>query len=327
MILFLRQPGDCLLKRTSSPRVVTMAGAGTLEVKVLRASNLRASASGDAQTPMVKLRVIRPGGDTGAEASTKTFEKDSRNFEPSWADETFTLAVEDDCRLECTLWDKDDATPQNFLGEIVLNLSQLVPYNQQVLEIMQGTTHEATEGKKASGLLTLMSKLAIPLQTQVGAVPPSYTLAAGDRVWAQVICSGETEFSSSLQRGATIERVNEDGTFAVDYDDYSGDWTKKVPAERVRAQACKELVEAITQGDAEMVKRLLDARCGGRSPVDNHIVDTEAVDERGKTAIIFAAEKGQAGVVEVLLQFNANVTATDEVICFPNVRLRVCVTT
>lgn len=32
---------------------------------------------------------------------------------------TVTLAVEDDCQLECTLWDKDDATPQNFLGEIV----------------------------------------------------------------------------------------------------------------------------------------------------------------------------------------------------------------
>ena len=90
---------------------------------------------------------------------------------PTWNEE-FTLALKDpaNSQLECSLWDESnegDSTAQKFLGEVILNLAKLVPYNnthiEQVFEIKQGKTHKATaDDKKASGKLKLGLKLIIP---------------------------------------------------------------------------------------------------------------------------------------------------------------------
>ena len=81
--------------------------------------------------------------------------------------------------LECSIWDQSGAgdTPaQKFLGEVILNLAKLVPYNkstiEQVFDIKQGKTHKATaDDKKATGKLKLGLQLIIPDDT--GSGPPS----------------------------------------------------------------------------------------------------------------------------------------------------------
>ncbi len=105
---------------------------------------------------------------SGPYSSTKKLDSTT---EPSWNEE-FTLGVKDpsNSQLECTLWDESDWTasePQKFLGEVILNLAKLVPYNntyiEQVFEIKQGKNYKATaEDKKATGKLKLGLKLVIP---------------------------------------------------------------------------------------------------------------------------------------------------------------------
>ena len=107
-------------------------------------------------------------GISGPYSSTKKLDSTT---EPSWNEE-FTLVVKDpsNSQLECTLWDESDQTasePQKFLGEVILNLAKLVPYNntyiEQVFEIKQGKNYKATaEDKKATGKLKLGLKLVIP---------------------------------------------------------------------------------------------------------------------------------------------------------------------
>ncbi len=138
-------------------------------VKVLKAEKMRTSTSGSAPEPMMKLR-INVDGTSGPYSSTKKLD---RTTEPSWNEEV-TLGVKDpsnkSCRLECTLWDESDGTasePQKFLGQVILNLAKLVPYNntyiEQEFEITQGKNYKATaEDKKATGKLKLGLKLVIP---------------------------------------------------------------------------------------------------------------------------------------------------------------------
>ena len=100
--------------------------------------------------------------------------------EPSWNEE-FTFPVKDlaNSHLECSIWDQSGAgdTPaQKFLGEVILNLAKLVPYNkstiEQVFDIKQGKTHKATaDDKKATGKLKLGLQLIIP--DDAGSDPPS----------------------------------------------------------------------------------------------------------------------------------------------------------
>lgn len=102
--------------------------------------------------------------------------------EPSW-NEDFTLPVKDpaNSQLECSIWDQSDVngTPaQKFLGEVILNLAKLVPYNksviEQVFEIKQGKTHKATaDDKKATGKLKLGLQLIIPDDAGSSAPPPA----------------------------------------------------------------------------------------------------------------------------------------------------------
>ena len=81
-------------------------------------------------------------------------------------------------QLECSIWDQSGAgdTPaQKFLGEVILNLAKLVPYNKrtivQLLDIKQGETHKATaDDKKATGKLKLGLQLIIP--DDAGSGPP-----------------------------------------------------------------------------------------------------------------------------------------------------------
>jgi hypothetical protein len=72
-------------------------------------------------------------------------------------------------QLEVTLWDESSNGPlaEKFLGEVILNLAKLVPYNntliEQVFEIKEGKSLKAVaEDKKASGKLKLGLKLVIP---------------------------------------------------------------------------------------------------------------------------------------------------------------------
>jgi hypothetical protein len=119
------------------------------------------------------------GSGAGEYFNSKTLR---RTTEPSW-NEDFTLPVKDpaNSQLECSIWDQSDnsETPaQKFLGEVILNLAKLVPYNnsniEQVFEIKQGKTHKATaEDKKATGKLKLGLRLIIPDDAGSGAPPPA----------------------------------------------------------------------------------------------------------------------------------------------------------
>jgi hypothetical protein len=136
-------------------------------VKVLKAEQMRTSTSGSAPEPMMKLR-IHVDGTFGPYSSTS---KVDSTTEASWNEEV-TLGVKDpsNSQLECTLWDESDGTasePQKFLGQVILNLAKLVPYNntyiEQEFEIKQGKNYKATaEDKKATGKLKLGLKLVIP---------------------------------------------------------------------------------------------------------------------------------------------------------------------
>jgi len=114
---------------------------------------------------------------------------------PTWNEE-FTLALKDpaNSQLECSLWDESnegDSTAQKFLGEVILNLAKLVPYNNtyidQVFEIKQGKTHEATaDDKKASGKLKLGLKLIIPHESgSLGAFKRQGAVAASESAKAR----------------------------------------------------------------------------------------------------------------------------------------------
>ena len=125
-----------------------------------------------------------------------------RTTDPSWGEE-FTLGVKDptNSQLECSLWDESDggdSTQQKFLGEVILNLAKLVPYNntyiEQVFEIKQGETHKATaDDKKASGKLNLGLKLVIP----------------DDSALMMAIAKDNTEVAKLLiEKGANLDLVD-----------------------------------------------------------------------------------------------------------------------
>jgi hypothetical protein len=81
-------------------------------------------------------------------------------------------------QLEVTLWDESTNGPlaEKFLGEVILNLAKLVPYNntliEQVFEIKQGKNHKpVADDKKASGKLKLGLKIVIPDELAKVATP------------------------------------------------------------------------------------------------------------------------------------------------------------
>jgi hypothetical protein len=77
-------------------------------------------------------------------------------------------------------------------------------------------------------------------------------------------------------------------------------WTAMVPAARVSAAADQDLLAAVRKGDLAAVKALLD----GGLPVDTKF-------RYDRTALSFAADRGHADIVTLLLDRGANVNAAD----------------
>jgi len=146
----------------------TDASGSKIVVKLVKADNLRTNARGQSPNAMVKLRINQDGRASGETFSSKL---QATSSEPVWNEE-FALPVKEPekSQLECSIWDEsdDNDTPaQKFLGEVVLNLPKLIPYNKTVIEqvfaIKQGKTHKTTsEDKKATGTLKLVLQLIIP---------------------------------------------------------------------------------------------------------------------------------------------------------------------
>jgi hypothetical protein len=77
-------------------------------------------------------------------------------------------------------------------------------------------------------------------------------------------------------------------------------WTGLLPARHVAAAADQDLLAAVRKGDAVAVKALLD----GGLPVDTKF-------RYDRTALSFAADRGHADIVTLLLDRGANVNAAD----------------
>ena len=173
----------------------------SIMITAKKAENVRTNARGGAPDPLLKLRILQTGlscqfvlcnGESELSLNVRAGGKSSGPYsssaarrnttEPNW-NEDFTLGVKDptSSQLEVTMWDdgsNDDTTAQKFLGEVILNLAKLVPYNntfiEQVFEIKQGKTHKiSAEDKKATGKLKLGLKMMIPDESSKTPSQPS----------------------------------------------------------------------------------------------------------------------------------------------------------
>jgi hypothetical protein len=161
-------PAAVPINQGPSSMAPTDAPASRIVVKLVSAEGLRTNARGKSPNPIVEL-IISQGGRTSGETFTSKIQ--SHTSGPVWNEE-FVLPVKDPAKskLECSIWDESGdgnlTVAQKFLGEVVLNLPKLIPYNktviEQVFDIKQGKTHQITaEDKKASGKLKLVLQLII----------------------------------------------------------------------------------------------------------------------------------------------------------------------
>ena len=137
------------------------AGANIM-VRVLKADGVRMH---NDKKPFVLAQLRINVGGLGEQPHRTTAIEGTSN---EW-NQQFVLPVSQppQSQLECTLWDDSDADAENngnFLGEVILNLAKLVPYNgqyiEQVFDIKQGKT--IVTPQKASGKLKLGLQINIP---------------------------------------------------------------------------------------------------------------------------------------------------------------------
>ena len=177
---------------------------GNLHVKVIRAQGLRTSAAGGVATPLVRLRT-RAFANPQAPDSTVFETPVASSSDPNW-DAEFLLPVTDanHSQLEITIWDASEASPlpAPFMGECILNLSKLVPYQGEVImqdfDVKQGKQHKTDI--HAAGKLTLQLKFT-------AASSPSVPMADQPKV-----------MNGQQQRGAGEDSANTDGQFIMNID-------------------------------------------------------------------------------------------------------------
>mmetsp|Transcript_54942 Transcript_54942/g.112178 ORF Transcript_54942/g.112178 Transcript_54942/m.112178 type:complete len:822 (+) Transcript_54942:54-2519(+) len=135
-------------------------GEASITVKVIKADGVRMHLDKKPDVA-VHLRVNVGGNPQAQQKSTAVPSSTS----PEWG-QTFSLPVKVDDpkganQLECSLYDESDDKAENksnFLGEVILNLAKLVPYDgkyiEQVFDIKQGKT-AVVNNQKATGKLKL----------------------------------------------------------------------------------------------------------------------------------------------------------------------------
>jgi len=137
--------------------------SGTVHVKVVKADGLRMHLCRK-PAPLVMLRVSVAGVAQPCWLKTNPI---PHTRSPEW-DQEFVLPVTDasQAQLECTIWDTSDAMPiefSHFLGEVLLNLAKLIPYNghyvEQVFFVKQGKTIKSD--LEATGMLRLGIRLDV----------------------------------------------------------------------------------------------------------------------------------------------------------------------
>eukprot|EP00960_Hanusia_phi_P045604 757351-Hanusia_phi.AAC.3 len=132
-------------------------------VKAIRAENIRKNRDESLPSTFMKFRINKGGHGEDPMTTEAVQNEDS----PQW-DQSFNLRVRDpeNSQLECTIWGIEEMgeeapSPENFYGEVILNLAKLIPFNHRYLE-QQGKTYPVVGDKKAQGKLKIGLQFNIP---------------------------------------------------------------------------------------------------------------------------------------------------------------------